>query len=233
VTASALLEGVARDLEEVLASVTAIREVALALVNEAEAAGQPLGRGDLRALRGPAVELLRRHEGFAAGAGIVLAPDVLPDVSRWLEWWWSDGAAGVARLEVDLDPDSAEFYDYTTTEWYREPERTGERWVAGPYVDYICTHQATFTVSVPLLPGARFLGVAGADILAEQVERMVLPRLARLAGTAVLASADGRVIASNSAGFLPGVVLDRQPGSADLVAREVTASLPWQLLESA
>jgi hypothetical protein len=232
VTAGALLEGVAREVEEVLASVTAIRDAALALVSEAEAARCPLTRADLRALRVPAAELLRRHEGFAAGAGVVLAADVLPDAPRWLEWWWADRGGGVERLEVDLDPDSAEFYDYTTTEWYREPERTGEHWVAGPYVDYICTHQATFTVSVPLLHGGRFLGVAGADILAEQVERMVLPRLARLAGIAVLASADGRVIASNSAGFLPGVVLDRQPGSGDLVAREVTASLPWQLLES-
>jgi hypothetical protein len=52
------------------------------------------------------------------------------------------------HLEVDLDPGSAEFYDYTTTEWYREPARTGQPCIAGPYVDYISTHEYTFTVSV-------------------------------------------------------------------------------------
>ena len=36
------------------------------------------------------------------------------------------GPEGTGQLEVDLDPASAEFYDYTTTEWYREPARTGQ-----------------------------------------------------------------------------------------------------------
>jgi hypothetical protein len=79
--------------------------------------------------------------------------------------------------------------------------------VAGPYVDYICTHQYTFTVSVPVACQGRFAGVAGADILAGEVERLVLPGLAELGEVAVLISGTGRVIASNTALVLPGTAV--------------------------
>jgi len=138
---------------------------------------------------------------------------------------------GFEQLRVDLDADSAEFYDYTTTEWYREPERTGQTAVAGPYVDYICTHEYTFTLSVPLVHRGRFLGVAGADVLAEEVERAVLPELARRGRVTVLVSGNGRVIASNDSAFAPGVVLARQDGADALVPAATVAGLPWTLLE--
>ena len=128
-------------------------------------------------------ELLRAHAGLAAGAGIVLAPGTLADAPRCIEWWWADPQAQVSQLHVDLDPESAEFYDYTTTEWYREPERTGQPSVAGPYVDFICTREYTFTLAAPIRCPGRFIGVAGADILAAQVERLVLPGLAGLGRT--------------------------------------------------
>ena len=143
---------------------------------------------------------------------------------------------------MDLDPESAEFYDYTTTEWYREPERTGQPSVAGPYVDFICTRQYTFTLAAPIRCAGRFIGVAGADILATQVERLVLPGLAGLGCTAVLASAHGRVIASTSASLPPGVALPRRPEAAGFVplagpgprppaGREQAPDLlPWTLL---
>ena len=155
--------------------------------------------------------MLARHRGFAAGAGVVLAPDALADAPRCIDWWWAD--QGIGQLEVDLDPASAEFYDYTTTEWYREPARTGRPCIAGPYVDYICTHKYTFTVSVPVVDDGRFVGVAGADILAGEVERMLLPGLSLLGRAnrpAVLVSGNGRVIASGTARILPGTVL--RPG---------------------
>ena len=124
-------------------------------------------------------ELLRAQAGLAAGAGIVLAPGTLADAPRCIEWWWADQQAQVSQLHVDLDPESAEFYDYTTTEWYREPERTGQPSVAGPYVDFICTRQYTFTLAAPIRCAGRFIGVAGADILATQVERLVSARAGR------------------------------------------------------
>jgi hypothetical protein len=233
VTASAVgrdpLAGVSAEIEGVLASIDALRDAALQVA--AGAAGRELCRADLAALQAPIAGLLRRHEGFAAGAGIVAAPGVLADAERWLEWWWADRGSGFEQLRVDLDADSAEFYDYTTTEWYREPERTGQTAVAGPYVDYICTHEYTFTLSVPLVHRGRFLGVAAADVLAEEVERAVLPELARRDRVTVLVSGNGRVIASNDSAFAPGVVLARQDGADALVPAATVAGLPWTLLE--
>ncbi|MGH3067834.1 MAG: hypothetical protein ACRDND_21150 [Streptosporangiaceae bacterium] len=54
----------------------------------------------------------------------------MADAPRCIEWW-AGQSARIVPLEVDLDPESAEFYDYTTTDWYREPERTGAPTLAG------------------------------------------------------------------------------------------------------
>ena len=224
-----LLAGITSLIERVLGSVA---EVGTALTAVAAVAGRPLRRADLAALRPLVAEVLARHRGFAAGAGVVLAPGVLADAQHWIDWWWADQGDGLGQLKVDLDPESAEFYDYTTTQWYREPARTGRPCVAGPYVDYICTRKYTFTLSVPVtgpVPGG-FLGVAGADILASEVEQMLLPGLARL-GRAALISGNGRVIASSAPGLLPGVVL--RPGEmGPMSTGQSTAagSLPWMLV---
>ncbi len=223
-----LLAGVAHEIEAVLASIWSLRDAALPLLDRPE-----LVRSDLLALHPRAIEVLRRHEGLAAGAGVVLAPGVLADAQRAIEWWWEDRGSGHERLEVDLDPESAEFYDYTTEEWYREPRRTGRACVAGPYVDYICTHEYTFTIAVPIVSRGRFAGVAGADILAAQVERAVVPGLRRLEGVAVLASAGGRVIASNSARLTPGMVLGHSQRELAAQASASAGDLPWTLIEGA
>jgi hypothetical protein len=239
---SRLLAEVTREVEHVLDSVGELRDALGALFAAADASGAALARADLLALRPLVAEVLHRHDGFIAGAGVVLAPGVLADAPRCIDWWWADRGSGLGRLEVDLDADSAEFYDYTTEEWYREPQATGRPSVSGPYVDYICTHEYTFTVSVPCVHEGRFVGVAGADILAAQVERAVVPELSALGRVAVLASGNGRVIASNSVSFLPGTVLGRHDdggalrpvaGGSAWGGALAVSSLPWTLLEGA
>jgi hypothetical protein len=78
----------------------------------------------------------------------------------------------------------------------------------------------------------RFVGVAGADILADEVERMLLPGLSMLGranGRAVLVTGDGRVIASGTASILPGTVL--QPASPVMAGPVMAAGpLRWMLL---
>jgi len=224
-----LLAGITALIERVLASVTEVAEAMTSVAAAARAGRRPLRRADLAALRPLVAQVLARHRGFAAGAGVVLAPDALTDAPRCIDWWWADSVSGPGHLEVDLDPGSAEFYDYTTTEWYREPARTGRPCIAGPYVDYICTHKYTFTVSVPVVDDGRFMGVAGADILAGEVERMLLPGLSMLGRAnrpAVLVSGNGRVIASSTARILPGTVL-RPPAASMMRAAD---PLPWTLV---
>jgi len=214
---TSLLAGICDRIERILASVAQVGAAAQALAAAAQAAGRPFRRDDLAALRPQVADVLRRHADLTVGAGVVLAPGALADVSRCIQWWWADQGSGLEQLQVDLDPESAEFYDYTSTEWYCAPERTGESSVVGPYVDYICTLQYTFTLSVPLVCAGRFAGVAGADILAAQVERLVLPGLSGLDRVAVLISGNGRVIASNTASIQPGVAASRQPLCSELV----------------
>jgi hypothetical protein len=231
-----LLTEITQRIEEVLGRVAEIAATAESIADAARLARRPLSRDHLTGLRPLVASVLRDQAGLAAGAGVVLAPGALSDAPRCIEWWWADHRARLAQLHVDLDPESAEFYDYTTTEWYREPERTGQPSVAGPYVDFICTRQYTFTLAVPMRCAGRFIGVAGADILATQVERLVLPGLSGLGQVAVLTSGHGRVIASNTAAILPGAALRGQPLPAGLVPVAGPASgqggslLPWNLL---
>jgi methyl-accepting chemotaxis protein-like sensor len=214
---ASLLAGISDQIDRVHASVVQVGAVAESMATAAQAARRHLRRDDLVALRPLVADVLRQHADLAVGAGLVLAPGVLADAPRCIEWWWADQGAGLAQLQVDLDPESAEFYDYTTIEWYCAPERTGESSIVGPYVDYICTLQYTFTLSVPVVCAGRFVGVAGADILAAQVERLLLPRLSGLDRVAVLASGNGRVIASNTASILPGMAVSRQLLCSELV----------------
>jgi hypothetical protein len=241
--AARLLARVTRRMEQVLTSVAGLVAAAESLAGTAgrPPQGQPLRCDDFTALRPLVGGLLREHAGLAAGAGVVLAPHTVADAPRCIEWWWADQSGRVVPLEVDLDPESVEFYDYTTTDWYREPERTGAPTLAGPYVDFICTHEYTFTLAAPVRLGGRFIGVAAADILATQVERLVLPGLsglglAGLGRTAVLASGHGRVIASTSASLPPGAALPRQPARAGFIPLagpgpgQPPGLLPWTLL---
>src|SRR6476620_4270777 len=101
-----LLAGITALIERVLASVTEVAEAMTAVAAAARTGRRPLRRADLAALR----PLVARHRGFAAGAGAVLAPDALADAPLCIDWWWAD--QGIGQLEVDLDPASAEFYDY-------------------------------------------------------------------------------------------------------------------------
>lgn len=233
---TALLAGITERVGRVFSHVEDIGVAAQSVFAAARAAGRELRRADFAVLRPLVADVLREQAGLAAGAGVVLAPDVVADAPRCIEWWWADAAARISQLHVDTDPSSAECYDYTTTEWYREPERTGRPAVAGPYVDFICTREYTFTLAVPVYDAGRFCGVAGADILAGQLERLVLPGLTGLGRVAVLISECGRVIASSSTSIRPGAVLRGPERPAGLVPvagqAPVAGLLPWTLLSA-
>ena len=94
--AGQLLAGISAAIERVLESVMEVGEAMTALAAAARAGRRPLRRTDLAALRPLVAEVLARHRGFAAGAGVVLAPGALEDVPRSIEWWWAGGRARAA-----------------------------------------------------------------------------------------------------------------------------------------
>lgn len=227
--------------DAVFDSLTRMREETVDLFAAASVEGRALGRDELSPVRPLALDALRRHDGLVVGTGVIAAADVLADAARWLEWWWSPPGQQPDLLRLNLNPDAAEFYDYTGAQWYQVPKRTLDRWAAGPYVDYLCTNEYVITLAVPVVRGGELLAVAGADVLVGQLEAAVLPVLAAIGRPAVLTNDEGRVIVSTASRWLPGTLLPDDVDGATVggagprsrSAARPWAPVPWRLLTPA
>jgi len=165
----------------------------------------------MEALARPALEA---PGGLVTGAGFVATPGVLLDAPWHLAWWLREihgldrgDRGGVRRLEAVNDPDSDQFRDYRQLEWWKVPERTGERHVTGPYVDYLCTDDYTVTVTTPATHDGRMVGVVGIDVHVSRLERVVLPILREVAGTGTVVNGSGRIVASSDSHRVTGTLL--------------------------
>ncbi len=200
----ALAERVARLCESTFAAVEGLRGVAAQLFPAAgPEAVAPIADVVRPVLETPGTPLV--------GAGLIVAPGVVPGVGHWMEWWHRGpgGDAAVQRLEPELDPEADDFWDYTQLPWFAIPRDTGARHVTGPYVDALCTTEYTLTFTMPLLSTRReFLGVVGADIVVEWLERRLLPLLHRTGRTAALVNAENRVVAANHPSLVTGAVTE-------------------------
>ncbi|GAA1509518.1 ketosteroid isomerase-like protein [Agromyces terreus] len=157
---------------------------------------------------------LEREGALITGAGFVAAPGFLADAQWHLAWWLSSantfgaaGAASLRRLDAVSDPDSEQFRDYTTLEWWRVPERTGRRHLTGPYVDYLCTDDYTVTITTPVFADGEMIGVVGADAYVARLEGELLPVLREWSGSGTLVNASGRILASNDSRRATGALL--------------------------
>ncbi|MET7856789.1 cache domain-containing protein [Streptomyces sp. NPDC005318] len=167
------------------------------------AAGRRPVSAELAALR-PGLHARLAECELVSGLGFVAAPGLLDDVPAWLEWWQTAVDGSVHPLLLDLDPERSPYSDYTHWEWYTLPRDTGQRAVAGPYVDYLCSDEYSLTLSAPVTAGGRFLGVTAADVYLRRFEAVVTPLLQRLPEPARLVNARGRVAASTDPRHLVG-----------------------------
>lgn len=177
-----------------------------ALLASVTAAGRRPATADLAALRPGLHERLSRLR-LVSGAGFVAAPGLLTDAPAWLEWWQTGPGGDIRPLLLDLDPEHSAYSDYTHWEWFALARDTGQRAVAGPYVDYLCSDEYSLTLSVPVTVGDRFTGVAAADVYLPHFEAEVMPVLQRLPGPAALVNSRGRVAVSTDARRLAGSLL--------------------------
>jgi hypothetical protein len=199
----------------------------LASVAACYRASRPFASADLAAVRPDIFACLGARGEVLAGAGVIVAPGVLADRVRWLEWWQAPPGEDPIFLEVDLDPESLDFYDYTAAEWFAVPERTRRRHVVGPYVDYGGTDTYMLTFTTPAVVDGRFLGVVGADVRAARFEALLLGLLAASPTRITLVNAEGRVVAANSPRLPAGsLLLDPGPGRVEL------PGLPWSIVTS-
>ena len=111
---------------------------------------------------------------------MVFAPGVLADAPRWLEWWRSARPGAPVFLDAASTPADPDFYDYERAEWFTTPRDTGERWIAGPFLDHSGTNEHILTLTLPVVRDGAFLGVAGADIAVGGIEAVGGAALAAL-----------------------------------------------------
>lgn len=225
-TANALtlsINSVFTDLEKIAESVTATAHTV---------PGVPR-RSEFSFLKQELANFIKLHSDLIIGAGIAYAPASLPETPHWLEWWRSQSNAEPKFVTHDLNPDSLNYYDYTTREWFALPSSTGQPVAVGPYVDIGGINVSIITLCVPAAT-AQGTHILGCDLPLAKLEGVFLRALQLRDPVVVLLGPNGRVIASNNARIATGTLLleeeiERAEDSLEISAGNPTR-LPWKLI---
>ncbi len=199
------------------------------VASQSVAAVDPLTRRDLARLGTDVVPEMAVSGGLIRGMGVALAPQLLMDASLWIEWWVLDEDGTSDRVRFEFDPDSLDFYDYTRADWFTGPRTPGHRTVVGPYVDYNGLNDYVVTMTTPILAGGRFLGVAGADLRVDAIERRLYALHDASVADVLLSDSTHRVIASTSTRHLAGSLF-RGLAASDTADIRAVPGWPWSMV---
>lgn len=144
------------------------------------------------------------------GFGFLAARGVMLDGDHYL-LWFQRRSTGVRRLNLNMTEGDPDLYDYFDTDWYAGAEQLQAPAVYGPYVDYAGADFLVVTAAVPVYADGRFIGVAGADLDPDVLERGLVARMRGLPGDAVVVNADRSVLAAGTARWMPGERLPVHP----------------------
>jgi hypothetical protein len=220
---SSSINGVFADLEKIADAVTAAANAA---------PGVPR-RGEFLFLKEELANFIKLHSDLIVGAGIAYAPGSLPEAPHWLEWWRTQPKGEARFVTHDLNPDSLNYYDYTTREWFTLPSSTGRPVAVGPYVDFGGINVNIITLCVPA-PTAQGTHVLGCDLPLAKLEGVFLRALQLREPVVVLLGPNGRVIASNTARIATGTLLLAEDIGRAETSLDVSAGhpsrLPWKLI---
>lgn len=213
--------------DRIYTSLGRIGDTLIDLWTNITADGKTPRSGDLAALRSAVTRELDAQGGLFNGAGVVMADGSLGDRDRYLEWWRHEGPSrDPRRLNLDLNPQSEYFYDYTGMDWFAIPRDRDEKWPYGPYLDYTGVDLYVCTFAVPVrLPDSTFIAIAGADVPVSSIETELLPLFRKAGMGLVLANADGRVIVGNDPEFTTGSKVKPTAGQPISVL-----DTPWSLV---
>jgi hypothetical protein len=222
-TLSSSINGLFTDLEKIADAVTAVANAA---------PGAPR-RSEFLFLKQELADFIKLNSDLINGAGIAYATGSLPETPHWLEWWRDQPKGGPRFVTHDLNPDSLNYYDYTTREWFTLPASTGQPVAVGPYVDLGGINVNIITLCVPA-PTPQGTHVLGSDLTLAKLERVFLRALQLREPAVVLLGPNGRVIASNNARIATGTLLRdedlrRAETSLDVSPGDPTR-LPWKLI---
>lgn len=224
-----MIEAVAEMVDNVFRQVNSVRDQLAACFRAFGDDG--VTRRDVASLQARLRRLLIEGQGLLRGAGVVLAPAQLMDAARWIDWWVIDDAGSVQATVFDFDERSLDYYDYTHAEWYLAPRAGVVRSLVGPYVDFNGLNDYIVTATTPVLVDDAFVGIAGADLSVDKIERrLVSARRAlsrdRLRGELVIVNASDRIVASTSARHIAGSLFtEKDP------ARTEIPEVSWSLVE--
>lgn len=149
-------------------------------------------------------QFLDRETHPLVGAGFVAARDALAGAPWHMAWWQGEAKERLLRLTMESAGET-----YSRREWFTVPMDTGEGHIAGPYVDFLCTDEYTLTFTVPVTAKGNFVGVAGADVLVETIELLLVDRLRDIDRRAALVNVNGRVVVSADPQLAAGKLLVR------------------------
>jgi hypothetical protein len=168
-TATALSSSISRvfvDLEKIAETVTAAA---------AAASGIPR-RSEFLYLKQELANFIKQHSDIIVGAGIAYAPGSLREATHWLEWWRTQRTGEPRFVTHDLNPDSLNYYDYTTRDWFTIPSASGQPVAVGPYVDFGGINVNIITLCVPA-PTAQGIQILGCDLTLANLEGIFLRAL--------------------------------------------------------
>jgi len=190
---------------------------------------RPWSESDLAAVRELIVQLVMEDE-ITVGLGFIAAPGVVEDRERYLMWWERQGDR-ISRLRLNFDPSSIDVYDYLQMEWFQLARSGQDRVAFGPYVDYSGSGLYIVTATVPVRVDGTFVGVAGADLLASELERRLVAVLRRSPREAVLVGPERRVVAANTPRWVVGTRVPEPPavGAEFSEVEEVPNGTGWLL----
>lgn len=212
---------------------TDLEKIGGAVSAAADAAAQTPRRSDFLFLKQELASFIRLHTELIVGAGIAYAPGSLPEAPNWLEWWRAQPKGEPKFVTHDLNPESLNYYDYTSREWFTLPSSTGKPVAVGPYVDFGGINSSIITLCVPA-PTAQGTHILGCDLPLAKLEGIFLRTLQVRQPAVVLMGPNGRVISSNHATIATGTLLPEQDVARAAVALDVTAGnpsrLPWKLI---
>lgn len=159
---------------------------------------------------------------YAVGAGTFFAAASVEEGGHAFEWWFRKESGDLGRLDFDMTPGSARYYDYEKLPFFSTAAATGEQTVWGPYIDYSGFEEYILTFMAPFSVHGHFTGVAGCDIRLTDLEPIIMPNLLLIPGNAALVNASNRVILGNSGMYLVGERI--KSGSAD--QHRITLDVP-------
>lgn len=164
----------------------------------------------LRTLTPRLTEALDRSDLYL-GAGYAAAKGIVAGHELYLLWMQRTASGSASRLILNLDLHDADVYDYTDMEWYAHACSTLGPSVYGPYLDYTGADHYVLTACVPIVDETDLLGVAGADLLADELENRLAEVLHELSYDAMVVNTDRTVLASNTTRWISGERLATHP----------------------